>query len=449
MRNQSNTRRKIRSIVSLACDGQLDERAANELERLLSSERGAVDDYVQSVAVASLIEREFSQHLPDLATLPRASDNTSGCPAQQLELSNRDQHRERRSWSRWSFAVASLVSAACIILVAGWQIAPWLRGPVATVIAVNDSNGELSQQFAVGDLLRPGWVETESGLVQLKLDKGALVAIRGPARMRVVSGNRCEIQYGYISSHVPESAHGFVIEAPVCEIEDLGTGFELNVSENGRSRVQVTEGQVRLTTIDKSHSEVLAAGIGGEVDAEGNFTLLDKRMLEVSKAARFIAEHPGQLAYKKQTEDDTMWVFLERTGISLSDDQRVDVAHVGRHTTLTSAAERITAGHTVDSYLVHCAPSRRRHVVEATVRFPNEVLGIICGSDLLTATNDSLGSAWTLRCTHPQRGLESVPDRNFDVVSLGADRRTVSFIMRTEAIDQVRVLTRSDVESLE
>ncbi len=102
----------------------------------------------------------------------------------------------------------------------------------------------------------------------------------------------------------------------------------------------------------------------------------------------------------------------------------------------------LPAGSVVDCYLVHFAPEGlERQQLSGTIRFPGKILGVITSSDRLNATNHMLGAEWTLQCFHGQRGVESTPDINADVVTLSPDGHTLSVIFRTEdAIDQLRVL---------
>jgi hypothetical protein len=80
--------------------------------------------------------------------------------------------------------------------------------------------------------------------------------------------------------------------------------------------------------------------------------------------------------------------------------------------------------------------------VEGTISFPGEILGIIASSDKLNSTNDLFSSPWSLRCQHPERGFEDAPDQNSDELSISPDRQTLSVKMRTQSIDQLRILVR-------
>ena len=104
----------------------------------------------------------------------------------------------------------------------------------------------------------------------------------------------------------------------------------------------------------------------------------------------------------------------------------------------------LSAGKRVHSYLIHFSPQSGRRFVRGSVKFPGKILGVIGDTDMLNSTNSVLGTDWTLQCRHAERGIESTPDPNSDTVTVGSDMRTLSLKLRTESIDQLRVLVECE-----
>ena len=88
--------------------------------------------------------------------------------------------------------------------------------------------------------------QLESGIARLAFANGAGLAIEGPAKMKVVNGDRVEILEGKIAAYVPDEAVGFVVATPGINIIDLGTKFGVEIKPGGGSEVHVFEGQVEI-----------------------------------------------------------------------------------------------------------------------------------------------------------------------------------------------------------
>ncbi len=121
--------------------------------------------------------------------------------------------------------------------------------PVAVLkraVSVEWQGGE--QARSTGETLGAGWLRFKQGTVQVEFLSGALLTVQGPAELRLDTGNSAFLQNGRASAHVPEPAHGFRLDAPELEVEDLGTAFGLEVSSGKAPEVHVFEGSVSLTS---------------------------------------------------------------------------------------------------------------------------------------------------------------------------------------------------------
>ncbi len=343
-----------------------------------------------------------------------------------------------RNASRW---VPYAVSAIVLLGVGFWLV----NRPGASVVATIEAQWSDGKSREAGAPVGREWLELAEGEVRLAFRDGAMVTLHGPAKFRAASASRGALDYGVLSAHVPQAATGFTVETPRANVVDLGTGFRLSVAERGDLQLHVTEGKVRLDQRQgPAESLSLDAGQVATVDPQGRVTVEDAPSVAGSPSVRFLSQHAPSLGYKAFVHDDQLFVFLESHRLRLSREVRLNLTQPGRHDQLTGRQGHAAAGELVSSYLVHCSPQRRRHIVEGTIKFPGKIIGVICDSDSLNATNSLLGAGWSLQCQHAERGLESSPDMNSDVVTISPDRRTLSLRLRTESIDQVRVLVSEE-----
>ncbi len=349
-----------------------------------------------------------------------------------------------KAWGPWLWGASPLQRLALVGLallgLAGWGLT-WLSSPASLVDARDVVWGR--QACEVGDPLGRDWLELESGTIQVAFRSGALVAIHGPARFRAERANRGRLAFGSMGAHVPDKAHGFTMHAPGIVVTDLGTGFQLTVGRSGGSEVHVTSGRVRVRQLEDGASFELAAGMIAERSTTGELrTITTQDTAPVtSKSVTFLGEHVPSLGLGSYNHDDRAFLFLEAHQVVLPYDVAVNLQGPGKYQRFDRRQATLPAGARVSCYLLHCAPQRQRHVVSGELTFSQPILGVICVSDRLNATNDCLGASWSLQCQHPQRGLESIPDTNADTVTIGSNRRSVSFRLQTEgAIDQMRIL---------
>ncbi len=95
-----------------------------------------------------------------------------------------------------------------------------------------------------GDTLNAGVLRLDKGLAQIEFFSGATLLLEGSAELEIVSPWEAICRSGKARVHVPPPAHGFKLLAPGMKLVDLGTEFGLSVQADGRSEVQVFEGEV-------------------------------------------------------------------------------------------------------------------------------------------------------------------------------------------------------------
>jgi ferric-dicitrate binding protein FerR (iron transport regulator) len=180
-----------------------------------------------------------------------------------------------RRW-RWGLAAAMLIGLGLSFL--GWRAARRGHGgEVASLVEARDVVwGDRQSPIAVGTRLGPRDIRCASGTFKLVFDAGVVVALEGPADLRILSGKRILALRGRITAHVDGRARGFAIETPNTLVVDQGTEFGVEIDASGQTDVVVFQGLV-----DLAHSEPadhpapikrLARGEGMRVGSAGRLS---------------------------------------------------------------------------------------------------------------------------------------------------------------------------------
>jgi hypothetical protein len=87
-------------------------------------------------------------------------------------------------------------------------------------------------------------LKIDSGTIELELNAGTKLIVKGPADWSVDGRNSVSLRSGKLLAHVPKQAIGFTVETPTARIVDLGTEFGVEVSDRGEAEVHVVQGRV-------------------------------------------------------------------------------------------------------------------------------------------------------------------------------------------------------------
>ncbi len=168
--------------------------------------------------------------------------------------------------------------AASIAIVAALAYAWSSRAPIASLqdeanAVFADRSGPIDGEFGSGAY------SLVSGMISMEFRNGVVMTVESPADFEVVDAFRVRLSRGQVRAMAPESGHGFVIETPEVDIEDLGTEFGVYVDgDSGQSDVHVFDGQVDVKNHgEKSTLASLEIGdsariVGGQVDKEALLT---------------------------------------------------------------------------------------------------------------------------------------------------------------------------------
>ncbi len=481
---------ELRVILSAAVDGVLSAEQQNLLNDLLQSSPALRQEYVRIVANEALIEERLSKPLLELKELTQAvsaspssprhdsiqasgseSVSTANAPSspdtnrdvQKVRVSGDVRHRGHQGNSQvdrattqhsgnwlqqyfpsrkyaWSLAATVFVAATLY-----WAMRP---AEVAKISALEDVHWATESTLEAGEDVLGRWIEIESGLVQIAL-YDAQIALCGPAKFRAASDRITELSHGTLTARVGPDGVGLVVETPSTTVTDLSTSFGVSVTDES-TWVHVTEGRVRVKAHEQAESVIGSAGdmIRHETQI-GESTPLEhfegiRLQPTLSQKWKFIGQHPVNLDRNEFDQDHTAFMFLESSNRVLANDLTVNLQGAGTFRRFSRQSGSIPAGTRVNCYLLHCDPETSEHRVRGHATFSSEILGVLTDHVRLNETNAALGAGWTLQCDDIHRGLESTPEHNSDVVTISKDRMQLSATMSTRAIDQIRILVRTE-----
>lgn len=127
---------------------------------------------------------------------------------------------------------------------------------VAAVVVA--TSGDCDSDLKAGHRVMPGPLKLNQGQILMEFMSGAKVAVSGPASLNIESQLQATVQYGQVSTYVPERARGFVLNGPRAAIVDLGTEFNMNVTSDGVTDVSVTDGEVELSLLGEDGNTLVS-----------------------------------------------------------------------------------------------------------------------------------------------------------------------------------------------
>ena len=173
----------------------------------------------------------------------------------------------RRGWRSLRLAKWQAVAALCaaILLMAGVGGFLWLRdkptleakhpagkggrgnpsSPQPAFAQLERADGATwDPPRAVGVRLAAGPLKLMKGAAEIRFDKGTVARFTGPTEIDLRSPDEVLLQRGTLAARVPPSATGFTVTTPVGRVIDLGTEFDVAVSDRGKTETRVHVGKV-------------------------------------------------------------------------------------------------------------------------------------------------------------------------------------------------------------
>jgi hypothetical protein len=269
---------RIRHLILAHLDGRISDEEFTELQQRLETDSGARALYAELA--------RLDAELRETGGVADFPEKDSRAPSQRV------------GWSRLpTYAqVLALAAALVVMLIPTWillqrdgkpdvvEVAETTesipREPVRSIAVISaeadavwNNGGE--RRFGKGTALEPGKLSLLSGLAQIDFFSGASITISGPAKIELRSSNLAILHSGRVRADVPPAARGFEIQTADVRLEDLGTSFGIVAGADGKSKVVVFDGEVRV--VDRAGEEVsLFAGDAARlVDGEASKATAD------------------------------------------------------------------------------------------------------------------------------------------------------------------------------
>ncbi len=233
--NPPDSANELRELCDKLLDGDFTAEDRARLELLVLGDAAQRRLYVSLMHQHAAL-RQSSSRLGDvpLGEVLRTLPAPESAPGNILRVSF------ARRWLK--------IAAAVAIGAAVWWLTPQLAPqPLATLVETNGARWENSAlPTAPGSTLRAGRLRLADGVARIVFHSGAEVSLEGPAELELTGPNACFLHAGALTAHVPERARGFSVGTVTARLIDHGTDFGISTDNNGRSQVQVLQGEVEL-----------------------------------------------------------------------------------------------------------------------------------------------------------------------------------------------------------
>ena len=192
-------------------------------------------------------------------------------------------HREapasvkRLSFPTWALAAA----AAAVFAFFVWNTLDFTAGSRVTTQVIASQGATLhdsAQLLSPGESIELKTLNLQTGWVRLKLPRGVIFDVYGPAKGHFENDTRFHLASGRINVDVGPNGKGFTVVTATAEVVDLGTQFGIEVNEGFDARVAVFSGEVEVHSLDrKSSPRLLVEGEGVQVGSSG----LSSRLMSI------------------------------------------------------------------------------------------------------------------------------------------------------------------------
>lgn len=482
------------------------EQPADEMHPLVENlDQEVWQEVLNSAAEARLHrERQLQELLrleQDAKVLPHSVDSDSAMPQPRRQTEGALTWREvadasgyllvnavKSAPAKWVAAAAVILLAATLLIVLntsngtatdpgiveGTPGPPPLESPrpvVAKLAAQHDARWQATTGTTapgLGDGLHPGQRLTlTEGLAEIMTARGTRLLLEAPCEVEFTEDNNAlQLVSGQLFASVPPQATGFTVQTPTARIIDIGTEFGVEADEEGTTRLQVYDGEVRAAPI----------GADGEVGEYASLTTNQAVSIQLHTGLQADVFDPGRheqdiliAGMRPEPEECEMWwrgdvsmyqqtgrekseaiqVFLEKPGVLITEDLPVDLNWPGRWLPNKQAQQNavVKAGERVDVYLVHYDPPSGDGFADEgnfKLRFDGKILGVICDSQSLAAAPESIRN----RTRYPElakgRGGPGLDFEFGDRVRIHPNTITLQCeLIATTFYDQMLVLVRS------
>lgn len=155
---------------------------------------------------------------------------------------------------RWSSVISFIATAAAILfLVLFARFAPpksnWEVATLTDSLHARWADDHVGVQNGMRLSAGTAPFDLESGFAKLLFDDQTAVTLEGPARFRILSGDRMALDFGKLYAIVTAEGYGFQVCTPSAEIVDLGTEFGVYQDPSGKTELHVIAGKTQLSSL--------------------------------------------------------------------------------------------------------------------------------------------------------------------------------------------------------
>ncbi|MDY6805861.1 MAG: PKD domain-containing protein [Cyanobacteriota bacterium] len=150
---------------------------------------------------------------------------------------------------------------------------------------------------------------------------------------------------------------------------------------------------------------------------------------------------PSDLRKRGEKDNKNIYLFQEKQNVLLRNNLGVDILNTGTH--YKRSRGTISAGTTVNSYLLHFNPSKKNQKTSGYVTFDEDILGLMVSKSGLNNTDNKFGLSGSYS-TQLKRGI--INEKGNDSVTLSSNRRKLDVdLLAGTAVDQIRIFTERSV----
>lgn len=273
---------EIRELIEMACEGALTRPQLQRLESLLLGNEEAQWMYLAYTRLDARLRWDYGE----VAVLPppvlgqggggsadsSAPDAASAAPFPGFlgNLLPRGENLPGMKMFVWMLAgfVGMLLGLSTILAILA--ALGFINQPAAQLVAATDCRWtNPAASLLAGSDLRPGQrIDLAAGEAQIAFRRGALVTLFGPGVLEIQSESSARLLVGKLTARAEtKKSHGFRVRTPTMTLIDLGTEFNVVVSEDGRSQIHVVAGEVEVRLADGRAQRRLGVGQSVEVNA--------------------------------------------------------------------------------------------------------------------------------------------------------------------------------------
>jgi len=429
---------EIRSLADAMFDGTIDAVKVRRLETLLEKDQSCLQTYLEMVNLHGALLTQADSRTDQQAALTTLQEFSEAC-----------ERRERRS--RFRLVTFSAVSAVVLCGALGWLFltTAFRPAPLGNIAHLTANASSQTSRLEPGQVLRKGSsLSIEEGILTIEL-ANTMVDILGPAELKLSDDKLIQLQRGTLTARVLPGGEGFTVRTPDAEVVDLGTEFSVQYSPQQGTDVAVRSGRAKASLLDNAGlpSKVLdlttnraarlqrSQGTLSETTFQSQvFEQVDRTrggIRSISGHLRTPVEMPVSLKSEATTTPNHMLVIPERQNVVLQSDLEVE---------MLTGRQRLPAGTTVSSYLVHYDPTNTsKFAPRGAVTFFSKITAVLTDTESLVLTDSIFSLPEIVFDQQKQRGLE----RDLDQIQLSDDLKTVSFFFGMSPpiyLDQVRIL---------